>query len=103
MPPGSPLTSPGIDSTRPVPDLLAADQTVVVFCPPGAARFSPCRTPRPSGLFHLAELELDRRGATKDQHGHLKAVLFVVDLFHDPTEVVEGSIEIGRASCRERV
>src|SRR5690606_11060396 len=46
-----------------------------------------------SGLLDLPELELDRGGATEDQHRHAQAALLVVDLFDDAIEVVERTID----------
>src|SRR5690349_14680891 len=40
-----------------------------------------------SGLFDLAEIELDGRGATKNGDGHTNLALFVVDFFDVAVEV----------------
>src|SRR5690606_32481323 len=43
-------------------------------------------------LFHLAEVELDRRGPTETPHRNPALALFVIDVLDDAAEVVERPI-----------
>jgi hypothetical protein len=52
----------------------------------------PTSAPRPTTALHLAEFQLDRRGATKNRHRHQKPGALLIDLLNDAKEGGEGTI-----------